>query len=131
METPAQILTFEESNILGNIINDTFGKSTTRDAGYGIKTTLGGNILSLRYTTIVHFNSSEGLLTQKKEYERQSNEMLNKKLAEIKSEFRELSGRAIKIKEVSKTDDVELVSASAYSERKIAYYRREFKFEIS
>lgn len=131
METPAQILTFEESNILGNIINDTFGKSTTRDAGYGIKTSLGGNVLTLRYTTIVHFNSSDGLLTQKKEYERQSNEMLDKKLAEIKQEFREESGRSIKISEISKSDDVELVSASPYSERKIAYYRREFKFEIS
>ena len=57
--------------------------------------------------------------------------MLSKKMTEIKADFREQSGRALKIKEVSNSDDVELVSASAYSERKIAYYRRALIFEIS
>ena len=131
METPAQILTFEELNILGNIINYSFGSSSTKDAGYGITTTLGGNLLTLKYATVVHFNSSDGLATQKKEHERQSNEMLNKKLAEVKADFREQAGRAIKLKEVSNKDDVELISATAYSERKIAYYRRAIVFEIS
>ena len=131
METQAQILTFEETNILGNILNTSFGKSSTRDAGYGIKTTLAGNSLTIKYQTIVHFNSSDGLATQKKEHERQSNEMLSKKMTEIKADFREQSGRALKIKEVSNSDDEELVSASAYSERKIAYYRRALIFEIS
>lgn len=131
METPAQILTFEELNILGNIINYSFGSSSTKDAGYGITTTLGGNLLTLKYATVVHFNSSDGLTTQKKEHERQSNEMLNKKLAEVKADFREQAGRAIKLKEVSNKDDVELISATAYSERKIAYYRRAIVFEIS
>lgn len=131
METPAQILTFEELNILGNIINYSFGSSSTKDAGYGITTTLGGNLLTLKYATVVHFNSSDGLATQKKEHERQSNEMLNKKLAEVKADFREQAGRTIKLKEVSNKDDVELISATAYSERKIAYYRRAIVFEIS
>jgi len=131
MDTPSQILTFEETNILGNIINNTFGKASTNAAGYGIQTSLGGNILTLKYATIVHFNSSDGLKTQKNEHERRSNEMLNNKLAEIKLEFKELADRSLKIKEISNSDDVELVSASAYSERKIAYYRREIEFEIS
>jgi hypothetical protein len=131
MDTPSQILTFEEINVLGNIINDSFGKASTNSAGYGIKTTLGGNVLTIRYSTIVHFNSSDGLATQKKEHERQSNEMLNKKLVEVKQDFKEQANRGLKIKEIANSDDVELVSASAYSERKIAYYRREIKFEIS
>jgi len=131
METPAQILSFEETNILGNVLNYTFGKSSTRDAGYGIATSLSGNLLTLKYSTVVHFNSSDGLLTQKKEQERQSNEMLDKKLRDVKDDFREQAGRALKLKEVSNNDDVELISATAYSERKIAYYRRAITFEIS
>ena len=87
--------------------------------------------MTLKYATVVHFNSSDGLATQKKEHERQSNEMLEKKLAEVKADFREQAGRALKLKEVSNKDDVELISATAYSERKIAYYRRAIVFEIS
>ena len=131
METPAQILTFEETNILGNIINTTFGKASTRDAGYGITTSLAGNRLTLKYATVVHFNSSDGLATQKKEHERQSNEMLQEKIKEVKADFREQAGRALKVSEVDSKDDVELISATAYSERKIAYYRRALIFEIS
>ena len=131
METPAQILTFEETNILGNIINTTFGKASTRDAGYGITTSLAGNRLTLKYATVVHFNSSDGLTTQKKEHERQSNEMLQEKIKEVKADFREQAGRALKVSEVDSKDDVELISATAYSERKIAYYRRALVFEIS
>ena len=131
METPAQVLTFEETNILGNIINTTFGKASTRDAGYGITTSLAGNRLTLKYATIVHFNSSDGLATQKKEHERQSVEMLQEKIKEVKADFREQSGRALKVNEVDSKDDVELISATAYSERKIAYYRRAIVFEIS
>ena len=71
------------------------------------------------------------MATQKKEHERQSNEMLQEKIREIKAEFREQAGRALKINEVDNKDDVELISATAYSERKIAYYRRALVFEIS
>ena len=131
METPAQFLTFEETNILGNILNYSFGQASTRDAGYGIQTSLAGNLLTLKYATVVHFNSSDGLATQKKEHERQSNEMLEKKMRDVKADFREQAGRALKMKELSNNDDVELISATAYSERKIAYYRRAIVFEIS
>ena len=131
MDTPDRFLNFEEINILGNILNTSFGGASTRDAGYGITTSLAGNLLTLKYATVVYFNSSDGLATQKKEQERQSNEMLQKKLTEVKKEFRQESGRALKIKEVNNNDDVELISASAPSERKIAYYRRQIVFEIS
>ena len=110
---------------------DTFGKSSTKDKGYGITTSMAGDKLTLRYNVVVHFNSSDGLATQKKEEERRSNEMLNAALKDVKAEFREVAGRALKVKEIGNTDDVELISATAQSERKIAYYRRYLTFEIS
>ena len=57
--------------------------------------------------------------------------MLQEKIKEVKADFREQSGRALKVNEVDSKDDVELISATAYSERKIAYYRRAIVFEIS
>ena len=131
METPAQTFTFEEINVLGNIINTYFGKSSIRDNGINISCSLEGNRLMVKYNTVVYFNSSDGLATQKKEHERMSNEGLNKKLKEIKDEFRDKVSRSLKVKEIANTDDVELISASSHSERKIAYYRRLIVFEIS
>ena len=128
-EKPAQILGFDEINVLGNILNHTFGKSSTRDKGYSITTSMEGNTLTLRYNCVVHFNDTDGLTTQKKEEERQSTQMLDDKIKEVKKEFREIAGRALKVENISDRDDVEMISAT--SSRKIAYYRRYLVFEIS
>jgi|TARA_B110000495_G_C22594200_1_gene355905 hypothetical protein len=127
--TPAQYLSFDEINTLGNILNHTFGKSSTKDKGYSITTSIQGSMLTLKYATVVHFNSTDGLAVQKKEHERQSNEMLQEKIKEVKADFKEQAGRALKVSEKGSSDDVELISSQ--SERKIAYYRRAIIFEIS
>ena len=124
-------LSFDEINCLGNIFNTTFGRSSTKGAGYGIKAKVHASLLEIKYQTIVHYNSSDGLATQQKEKERESVQVLNQALAEAKSAFRESTGRALKVKELSSNDDIELVSASAQNPRKIAYYRRNIIFEIS
>ena len=52
-------------------------------------------------------------------------------MKEMKNSFRDKAGRALKSKEISNKDSVELISATANSQRKIAYYRRKIIFEIS
>jgi hypothetical protein len=128
---PNETLTFDEINVLGNIFNTTFGRSSVTGAGYGITAKLHGSLLEIKYQTVVHYNSSDGLATQQKENERESVDVLNQGIAEAKRQFREASGRALKLKEVSSADDVELISATANNPRKIAYYRRHITFEIS
>ena len=127
--TTTQVLNFEEINILGNILNHTFGKSSTNDAGYSVTNSMEGNILTLKYNTIVYFNDTDGLATQKKEEERKSNQMLDDKIRDCKKEFRELATRALKVEKLSEKDDLEMISTQ--SSRKIAYYRRYIIFEIS
>ena len=61
METPAQILTFEELQALGTILNYSFGKASTRDAGYGITTSLSGNQMILKYQTVVQNQENQNL----------------------------------------------------------------------
>lgn len=126
---PAQILSFEEVNILGNILNNTFGKASTQDKGYSVKHSLQGSKLVLKYNAIVHFNDTDGLTTQKKEEERISSQMLDDKIADTKREFREQAGRALKVEKLRERDEVEVISMT--SSRKIAYYRRFITFEIS
>ena len=128
---PNETLTFDEINVLGNIFNTTFGKSSIAGAGYGITAKLHGSLLEIKYQTVVHYNSSDGLATQKKEHERESVDVLNQGIAEAKRQFREAAGRTLKLKEVSSADDVELISATANNPRKIAYYRRHITFEIN
>ena len=60
-----------------------------------------------------------------------ANDVFSDALKKIKSEFKDTTGRALTIKEVGRDDDVELISATSNSPRKIAYYRCQLSLQVS
>ena len=126
-----QSLSLKDIRAIGQIFNDTYGRSTTRDAGYGINASLQGNNLILKYQTIVQYHSVAGLEEQQKKYEKESNDVIAQGITEAKKQFRDLAGRTLSLNEVSNETSMEAVSASPHSPRKIAYYRRTIVFELS
>ena len=123
------MLNSNDVNALGNILDTTFSSG----AGWpvSINYTLQGNTLTLRYTTIVHFASEQSMRNQVQSLAEESMARLNDKIANVKKQFKEMTGHAIKIKELSNRDDLEMVQATTLSPRKIAYYRRFADLEIN
>jgi hypothetical protein len=95
-----------------------------------IRTSLQGDCLSCVYTTIVHLASERNLRDQVKVFEDESTKLIGDYIKELKKEFKNSSGRAIKLKELSSSDNVELITASPFTPRKTAYYRRFTRFRI-
>ena len=95
----------EDINVLGSIIDSSFGRSSINDAGYGVKASLAGSkstdvgtnpVLEIRFETLVNFNPRHGMQTQLKEVNRQCDKMLTEKITEIKRTFKENSGKSLK-----------------------------------
>ena len=127
------MLNTNEINILGQCLNDTWGTSTKgefRTPTMSIKSSLQGESLSCTYTTIVHLASDRNLRDQVKKFEEESMKLIKDYIGIIKKDFKEGSGRAIKIKEIGTTDSIELVTASPFTPRKTAYYRRFATFKV-
>jgi len=127
------MLNSSEINALGQVLNDTWGQSTRGDfrtPTMSIKTSLQGDCLSCNYTTIVHLASERNLRDQVKVFEEESIKLINDYIKEIRNEFKDASGRALKIKELSTSDSVELITASPFTPRKTAYYRRFTRFRV-
>ena len=127
------MLSSSEINFLGQILNDTWGQSTRgdfRSPTMSIRTSLQGDRLSCVYTTIVHLASERNLRDQVKVFEEESVKLINDYIKELKKEFKASSGKAIKLKELSSSDNVELITASPFTPRKTAYYRRFTRFRI-
>jgi len=122
------MLSSNNVNALGNILNTTFGKGG--DGTISIGHSLQGNILTLRYTTIVHFASEQSMSHQVRSLAEESMDRLNNKIADIKKQFKDSTGHALKISELSNRDDIEMIQATSNSPRKIAYYRRYADLEI-
>jgi len=109
-------ITMEQINKLGSIIDTTFGRSSIRSAGYGIKTSFSGNktddnnnvipILEIKFETQVNFNPRLGIGNQAKELDDQSKKALAEKLTEVKKEFKAETGIALKCKEVLAPDSI-------------------------
>lgn len=92
---------------------------------------LNGDVLELQLMTIVHFASELALSQQLPAQRDYANELFKSELSRIKEEFKGSVDRALVTKEISRDDDVELISATSNSPRKIAYYRSNVKFQVS
>lgn len=90
-----------------------------------------GDVMELQLMTVVHFASELALSQQMNAQRDYANDVFKSELKRIKEDFKELAGRALTTKELDRDDDVELISATSNSPRKIAYYRSRVKLQIS
>ena len=98
------MLDIHELRVLGGLIDTSFGRTSIRDAGHAIAYKLvnhcdEGHTLEIRYETIVNVNPVEGVQTAQKEYDDIAIKAINEAVKQLKSDFKEVSGRALKIKE--------------------------------
>ena len=98
------MLDIHELRALGGLINTTFGKTSIRDAGHAVAYKLinhcdEGHTLEIRFETIVNVDPMEGIQTKQKEYDDLSIKMINEAVKNLKADFKEVAGRALKIKE--------------------------------
>jgi hypothetical protein len=127
-------MNFEEYNILGNIINTTWGVGSTNNSKSGTMSIKGQMIdedrLVLNFTTIITFGEPH---ERKRELEKASSDsgsILENCIKNIKSAFKEQVGRTLKTKNVDDEEDWELLSLGQYSGRRDAYYRRKIVLEL-
>ena len=121
------MLNSEEISVLGQIFNHTFGYS--RDT-MKVTSSLHGDSLVLKFMAVIHFASEESMQKQKALYEKEANDAIADALKQMKSKFREETGRTVKVKEEARDDSVELVSVAPQSPRKLAYYRMNVSMKV-
>jgi len=125
------MLSMQEVNIIGQILNDTYGASSTvKSPTFSIKATMQGNVLVFNYTTVTNLVMGIDIRTQVREQERISVTLINDKVKDLKAEFKKAAGRALKIKEDSTSDSVEFISMSPHNPKRTAYYKRKTVFVL-
>jgi len=116
--------------VIGNVLESTWGKSSSEDGTYSVKYALEGDVLTLKYTTIVHFAGERGLGPQVDAAHNQATQLVDAKLGEVKAAYKSVSGGSLKLEDLGGKDDLEMIQATAGSDRKIAYYRYNHVFQI-
>jgi hypothetical protein len=124
------MLSREDINHLGQVIDTTFGRSSTYSGQSSIKTSLAGDVLSVNFICVVTLASEIPQRDQIVGHREVAQKTINEYMKKVRSEFKELSGRALKAKEIAVNDSVEIISASPYVLRRSAYYRFNATFSV-
>ena len=122
------MLSSNEVNILGNIFNSTWGRSIS--GTYDCKANLQGNKIKIMYSTTAYFASERDMRAQQIRLSEESAVRVADLVKQSKEQFKEMSGKALKLDDVSDRDCLELVNASMNNPRRIFLYRRFVEFEI-
>ena len=125
-------MTFQQINTLGQLLDTTFGRSSTsKSPTYSIKTSMSGDRIHVTYTTIVNLVADKVMRDQVREEERVSEKLIADFIDSVKKDFKRIEGSTLKLTKGESSDDIELISMSAYSPKKIAYYRRRAVFTVN
>lgn len=126
-------MTFEQVNILGQLLDTTFGKTsaTARNPTFSIKATMAGDKISVTFTTIVNLVADKVMRDQVKEEARVSEKYISDFIDQVKKDYKTAVGSSLKLTKGDSTDDIELISMSSYSPKKTAYYRRKAVFTVN
>ena len=116
------MLTFNEINLLGQILSDTSASGQGNIAR--INSHLQDNNLVLTYSTIVNFAGETALRLQTERLAYESNSILKSRITEIKRQFSKAAEDDLRLKEQDNNDSIELIQATSNSPYKVAYYRR-------
>ena len=118
----------EEVRALGDCLNTTWGKSVDN---LKLSHKFNGDLLELRFDSIVHFAAEQALRSQVTNLREISNDIFSDGIKKIKSDFKDSVGRALKCSELSRKDDIELIQATSNSPRKVAYYHAFLTLQVS
>ena len=125
------MLSIEEIRAIGQICDTTWGRySTATSPTMSIKATMQGDKLTIKYLTVCHLASERDLRSQISTVSDESVQLTNDYMKNLRNEFKSIVGRALKVKEESTQDSIEMLTTSPHTPRKAAYYRRFTTFTI-
>jgi hypothetical protein len=120
-------LSTKQINALGQITQKGWGVSSMPNS---VTCSMHGDVLTLKYLTVVHFAADSALRAQVERVNYESIEILTKCVADLKKQFKEATGSSLKLKEASNNDSLEVIAATNLSPRRVAYYRRQVTLQV-
>ena len=120
-------------NALGQAIDTTWGRSSTpKTASYSVKFTLAGDsLLVASYQAVVNFATEKEMILMKQNYSQESVDIIYAILKNVKSVYKDITGKNLSVKEYSTTDSIEIINFNVHNPKRTAYFRRKTTFEIA
>lgn len=122
-----------ELNALGQVLDTSFGRaSTSTIASHSIKMqVVNNNTIKLVYSTIINLTTENDARMMKQRYTDESEDIIAKHVKKVKAEYKELTEKALKIKERGSDVSLEIMNTNPYNKKKTALLRRTVVYDLS
>ena len=129
-------LEVQDVNTLGDIINSTFGRTSTPRSTNTLSITckiLNENTLLITFTTIMTFYNNSQMQAQKNKMNDESKRIINQYIKELKTQFKERAGKTIKLEPKGEGETtLEIYNVQSHiNTKKDAFYRHKVFVEFS
>lgn len=118
----------ETVRVVSDVLQNSWGKESSKDGTYSIKHSLAQNKLTLMYTTVVHFAAESSPQPQIEAAGNMAIQLCDAKIARLKEAFKSATGESLKLEDLGGNDSFEMISP--VGPRKTAYYRYNHSFDI-
>lgn len=113
-------------NAIDNVYNNYAENSSRRTVAKLID-----DKMSITFMTVINIARESDLHFQMQNLNKEANDMIKSRLNLIKSQFKENSGRTLKTKKVSQSDNIETLTVSAYSPHRSLKFSYTVLYEVS
>ena len=119
-------------NALGQAIDTTWGRSSTpKTASYSVKMNLVGDCVQVSYAAIVNFATEREMIEMKRRYADECRSVIDSHIKGVKSSYKELCGKNLKLKELDRSDSIEIISNSSNNPKRTAYFRCKVMYQVA
>jgi hypothetical protein len=116
------------SHALGNYIDNLY--HNTSDGSRKLTLKHSGNVITASYQTIAQCSRDQGLHIQTDNLKFEANDIINKKVEELKKGFKEDTGSAIKLTRINENSNHEVMSTSSMSPIRRIRFIYSVQFEV-
>jgi len=124
------MLSFNDVNILGSIIDTTFGRSSSNAGGIAIRTHLAGDFLVITYHEVVNIAKDRDKIQQVDPVRDRAIKATKECAARIEKEFSSVAGHKLKLKVDSEGGDLEAMGYNFLSPVRPTLFRFTTKYLI-
>ena len=118
------MLSIQQQNVLGQLLDTTVGRYASRGGDRALTYAMNGDILTLKFSTVVHWAAEKGLHAQVDRLAQEAVDVLDGRVKELKVRFKEITETPLSLEDLGGNDDLEIIYAQPQSPLKRAIYRR-------
>jgi len=124
------MISYTDINVLGNLINSTFGRQSSNAGSTAIRAKLAGDKLVVVYHEVVNIARDADKHTQVNDAKQRAVQEVKKYVASVKTGFKKDAGHVLNLKSAGEASELEAMSYNFLSPVRPSLFRYTATYEI-